>query len=347
MQESLKNSWAVVVACGPGDQEIDRVADVLDSTFCFEPGTRWAVIIDSAEQDRKLAGRFAHPEGTILTAVRNPKSGRADGQWGPLCAGVLGAYEWIVKNTDAKFVVKYDSDALTIAPFAEQLGRAILAHPEAGIFGSYKFDCYGNYRGVGNMKGLVRRLHKFALFENQPARFGRRFPFALFGRPAGMRRHIGHALDNGYELGEHASGGAYGVSRELLDRMAKRGYFKERFVWSDSQMSEDVMMGIYCRACDLNLAGHAANGDAFGVKHVGLPDTPERLLERGYSIIHSVKNDGRFTEDQIRAFFRGKRAGLGSYGLQPTANRSRASTADPKHHPGLGEDQLEDVALGY
>jgi hypothetical protein len=346
MTDMLKNSWAIVVACGPGDREIERVADVLDSTFCHEPGTRWAVIIDSADEDRHLADRFTHPEGTTIAAVRNPKTGWADGQWGPLCAGVLGAYEWIVKNTDAKFVVKYDSDALTIAPFSVQIERAMRDNPDAGIFGSYKFDCYGNYRGIGNMKGLVRRLHKFALFEYQPKRFGRRFPFALFGRPAGMRRHISHALDNGYELGEHTSGGAYAASRELLDRMAKRGYFNQRYVWADSQMSEDVMMGIYCRACDLVLAGHAANGDAFGVKHVGLPDTPERLLERGYSIIHSLKNDGRFTEEQIRAFYREKRAGHGSYGLKPVTPVAKPASATA-HRPLGVDEELDDVALGY
>ena len=89
--------------------------------------------------------------------------------------------------------------------------------------------------------------------------------------------------------------------------MARRGYFAERFVWADSQMSEDVMMAIYTRACDLTLAAHAADGDTYGVKHVGLPDTPQRMIDRGYSIIHNIKNDPRFPEDEIREFFRQKR----------------------------------------
>ncbi|HEY2441098.1 MAG TPA: hypothetical protein VGI07_12755, partial [Solirubrobacteraceae bacterium] len=56
------------------------------------------------------------------------------------------------------------------------------------------------------------------------------------------------------------------------------------------------------------LAGHVDEGETFAVAWRGLPDTPEGLVTRGYSIIHSVKNDPRITESEIRRDFAARRA---------------------------------------
>jgi hypothetical protein len=354
----MKMSWAVVAACGPTDQEIVRVGDLLESVFCHEPKTAWVAVIDSADDDRKLAQQFKVPAGTTIVGIRNPKSGWADGQWGPLCVGILAAYDWVARETDAEFVAKFDSDALVIAPFAEQIRHAMRVAPTAAVFGSYKIDCNGNRRDITGMAALMRRLHKFALLDYQPKRFGRRFPLAIVGRPAGMRRHIGAALRNGYEFGEHVSGGAYAATRELLDRMLQRRFLAERHVWANSQVSEDVMISMYARACGLSIAGYAADGEAFGVKHVGLPDTPDQLLRRGYSIIHSVKSDPHFTEEQIRAFYRQERLTPGGARLpspaphaepapRPAALLVAANKADtsPVHDADL--EDLDDAAFGF
>ena len=50
-----------------------------------------------------------------------------------------------------------------------------------------------------------------------------------------------------------------------------------------------------------------ADGEVFGVRYKGLPYEPVILVERGYSVIHSVKNDSRMTEEEIREFFRARR----------------------------------------
>jgi hypothetical protein len=354
------SQWAVVAACGPTDEEIVRVADLLESVFHHEPQTRYAAIIDSGDDDRQLQKRFAHPDTCELVAIRNRKAGWAGGQWGPLCVGILAAYEWIARQTDADFVMKFDSDALVIAPFARQIESAMLAHPNAAIFGSYKVDCNGNARGFNGWAGFTDRLQKLALFQYEPKRFGRRFPVAIWGRPAGMRRHVMDATRSGkYEPGEHVSGGAYAATRTLLDRMLERNYLAERHCWADSAMSEDVMMGIYARACGLDIAGFAAEGETFGVKLVGLPDTPPRLLERGYSVIHSVKNDPLFSEEQIRAFYREHRlTGVVPTLESPAAHPAAAAAAGPAPVGGAplanepvadthAEEDLDELALGF
>jgi hypothetical protein len=285
------------------------VTDLLDSVFHYEPATRWVAVIDSADDDRKLDQHFKVPSVTTLKSIRNPKPGRSPGQWGGLCVGVLAAYSWIVRKTDARFVAKFDSDALAINHFATPIFQAMRDYPHAAMFGSYLRDCNGYLRDYRGMGGLMKRLHRLVLNEFQPMRFGRRFPMALWGRPAGMRRHIAAARRNGYHYGEHVQGGAYAITREMLDRMERYGYLDERMIWADTEMSEDVMLGMYAFAVGLNMAGLAATGEVFGVKHVGLPDEPAQLLERGYSIIHSIKNDQRMSEADIREFYRQKRAG--------------------------------------
>jgi hypothetical protein len=58
------------------------------------------------------------------------------------------------------------------------------------------------------------------------------------------------------------------------------------------------------KAAGLDLFDACRDGEPFGVRYKGLADAPARLLQRGFSIIHSVKNDVHFSESDIREYFR-------------------------------------------
>jgi hypothetical protein len=50
------------------------------------------------------------------------------------------------------------------------------------------------------------------------------------------------------------------------------------------------------------------DGEPFGIQSVGLAYSPEEMLNRGYSIIHSVRNyTQRQPEDDVRDFFKSRR----------------------------------------
>jgi hypothetical protein len=69
------------------------------------------------------------------------------------------------------------------------------------------------------------------------------------------------------------------------------------------------MLGVQARALGLELRDlHAV----FGLRHVGLPDTPQRLADRGFALIHSVRNDPAHDESEVRAFFAARRAATGA-----------------------------------
>jgi hypothetical protein len=86
--------------------------------------------------------------------------------------------------------------------------------------------------------------------------------------------------------------------------MASQGYLSDPLCWLRSGCTEDVMMGIYARAVGMDMADHNGPGEPFGVQFSGLPYSPDILLARGYSIVHSVKDQGELREADTRQFFR-------------------------------------------
>jgi hypothetical protein len=67
------------------------------------------------------------------------------------------------------------------------------------------------------------------------------------------------------------------------------------------------MMGLYARAVGLDIADFNAAGEPFGIQFQGLPYSPDTMVARGYSLIHSVKDHGGVREEDTRRFFRSLR----------------------------------------
>lgn len=97
------------------------------------------------------------------------------------------------------------------------------------------------------------------------------------------------------------------MSRPALSALASGGAFDDPMLWIWTPISEDTAMTVSAYACggiagDLNY-----DGQPFGTLAHGLPDTPARLAERGFSIIHSVKDFEGTKESETREFFRRRR----------------------------------------
>lgn len=302
----LKN-FSVLLGVGPGDLEIERTADFLDSLFLHEPTVSTVVLVDDGGHDRQLAERFRAPKGCRIISVVNPRRRTGVGWGGALCTSVILGLKWLHRNADSAFVLKVDTDSLIIAPFAHLIVESFEALPEAGLLGSYDRHPNGGLRDFGPCGKSVRKLAHYLSFCRYPAVKWHIVQQAVWGRGAVRRAHIHTALKLGYTLGEHCQGGGYAISHELVDRMAERGYLDDPFLWQRVNITEDVMLGLYARAVGLKLYGLTMVGEPFGIQYKGLADTPQGLLDRGYAVIHSVKEDPRFTEDEIRAFFRDHR----------------------------------------
>jgi hypothetical protein len=292
----------LVVAVPVGPTRIDAVrgADLLDALMAYEPAARVVLIDDAHRADRDLDALAERHPG--VTLVRNPRDGRGPPTLGGLCVATVTALAWTRENAPGAWCLRLDTDALVIAPFARSVEAAL--GPGVGVAGSCDWTCNGDQRTWPGWARAVSQHARPVWLHRRPPRPGRHAQQALVGRNAKVRREIRAALAGGYAPGRHCLGAGYAVSAELIAAMADAGMLEDPLRWRDTLIGDDVMIAV--RAAGLGLELRDLN-EVFGLYHVGLPDSPQRLAERGFAIVHSVRNDARFDEESIRAWFRVRR----------------------------------------
>jgi hypothetical protein len=95
----------------------------------------------------------------------------------------------------------------------------------------------------------------------------------------------------------------------MVAAMAGAGMFDDPLRWIDARIGDDVMLGLHAASLGFELRGMVADGEPFGLRPICLADTPQRLVDRGFAFVHSVKNDPEHDEDALRAFFAARREG--------------------------------------
>jgi hypothetical protein len=286
--------FTVYMPVGPDEAELPRLADTLDSLRAHirHEEVRLA-LIDDSPLPRDLAGFW---EGA--TVLRNPLW--EDGVRDPLSAMTAGTIE-ALKLADGDFALKLDTDAVVIAPFADAVRSVFCDDRTIGVIGAYDRAAAGGQRDWSIWRKPIRRA-RWPIRAVRTA--GRRLPQLSFVAPAdraAAREVIRAALANpAYSLGAHCLGGSYAVSRSLF---ARRDLLEWR-PWVRTHLGEDVTIGLLCGAAGLRMAGMVGDGEPFGVSWRGLPAGPERLVARGHSIVHSVKDGSHGPEWELRAWFR-------------------------------------------
>ena len=295
--------FAVLLPVGPSDRELARLDDAVDALRAAErPERIELILIDDAPQPRDLAGRLDWPSARVL---RTPlwAGGRPPDPAGAMVAGTLAGLG-LAARLELEFLLKLDTDAHAIDPFADAL-RDALTDPAVGIVGSYDRTCTGGVRDWTRWRRPLGRVGLPVSVVDAPAsRLGMR----LVHRPAAARRAatrlLRQARARGYVTGEHCLGGAYAVSPALL----AHDHLFATAPWLGTGLGEDVVLGLLCRAAGLELRGLVGRDEPFGIEHVGLPATPAELLASGHSIVHAVKHRDAATEERLRAVFRVARA---------------------------------------
>lgn len=300
-------SFGVIVPVAGTDEDWARLPDLLDSLWTYESSLDEVVILDDGSNQRPMPSA---PATCKLTRLPNARAGRGDGWSGGLCAGMIGGFQYLHSSAPAsrRFVLRIDTDALVIAPFANRVAQVFEQRPTVGMIGSYLVSPNGKPRGYEYWGELLKDMLRPWLRGARRRRTGRPLPINFWGPPARLRRVIRRAMAHGYVLGQSVQGGAYAISMAAINRLAECGYLADPMLWLNTDLVEDVMVSMLVKASGMELLGFAANGEVFGVLHKGIPDTPQRLLERGYGIIHSVRNDPRISERDIRAFFQNMRS---------------------------------------
>ena len=297
----------LLMSIGPSATELVRLRDFLESVFFWEPAVRSLVLIDDALEPRSLHERFSLPSGLRVHSIHHPRMGEGEGVWGGLAEGILLGLDWIATHEPAaSMVLKIDTDALVIAPFADKASKFLREHPKAGLVGLYDRHCSGAPRSFWPWNRAMLNYSLPIGTRRTPAG-GRRLRWQVFDGFGRQRQILRRARANGYAWGEHCLGGAYLLRGDAVRGMQRHGLFHDPDFWRPTAVGEDVVVAAYVKAAGWDLAGHAAAGETFGIEYTGLPLPPDELAVRGYSVIHSVKNDPHRSEDDLRDFYRAKR----------------------------------------
>jgi hypothetical protein len=307
-----KEPFAAIVSVGRAQADMCDALELLSSLVRHEPAMAWCIICEDAPKPRGLSDVGILKSTRRAISIARPRS-EGRGRW-PV--GLFEALSWVHANTTAAFVLKIDTDALVVGPFAQSVRTLLATTPDAGIVGTLGVSCNPNVRAIrapwmapwlfdtyrllplapdGTDHGADRMLdvdgvgrvsvHKRRLFDT-------------------IRPHIAAATTNGYVGGQFCEPGAFVLTKLMCDRMADSGYLSSENVWSELPFPENHVLEMYAWAVGLRTCDCSDPGQPFGLQVRGLPFTPEELVARGHSVIHSVRNDVRFSEDEIRQFFR-------------------------------------------
>jgi hypothetical protein len=285
--------FTALIPVGPSTTDVRRLDQLLASLAQWEdPAQTQVVVVDDGPQPRPLrpAAPFAAFDviRTPLWARRIPPD--------PYSAMVAGTIEGLrAAHPTTEFVVKLDTDALVIAPFRAKLGRAFGHDPALGVVGSYDVTCTGGRRDWSRWEQVIAAAPK----RWRATRVGGRprIWFKSRAAAASCRRVLALAREHGYVTGAHCLGGAYAVGPALLQRRD----LLEWSPWIRTHLGEDVVVGVLAAAAGLRSMSLVGPDEPFGLAHVGLPESPEWLVGRGHSIVHSVKDDDAQTEAALRA----------------------------------------------
>lgn len=256
-------------------------------SFAFYAGTSYKfVLTDDSHEGTGQEVQQLYPDADLLTTQR-PMGG-----WAGLYINEATAFRHALERYDFDVLLKLDTDALVIGPEpAREAVELFNRCPKIGMAGQYPNDYFGKPWDRGWPRDRV-------LNGATTWKYIRR-PFSNWY----LRKIYRKALANGYEAGESVFGGAYFMSFDCLQKLAKAG-FLPMLQLRGLNMGEDHIFSLLVKAVGLELGNLADAGQPFGLSWKGLPVSPERLRTDAKKIVHSTRYFEEMKEEEIRAYFR-------------------------------------------
>lgn len=310
-------SFAAYVTVGPSAVDERRLVDLIDSLHAYEPTVDPIVLVDNGVADRDLRAGLPREQARAVVTVKACRQDHTTNVLGVSCVATLAALGYLHSHADADVVLRLDTDALVIGPFAARVREAFARRPDCAMLGVLGNSCNRTTRSFrdADAEGDIRRA--LAVAEQMRADRSRVdngdiAQYALFHQPqidAFLRvcAELEAIRDDAAFTGVHCQGGAYAVSRRFLERLAAAGYLDEPARWSWFPLAEDRMIGAYCWLLQMTAEDCSEEQEPFGVQAEGLAHAPWELERRGYVVVHSVRSEPRMTEAQIREYFASRR----------------------------------------
>lgn len=285
--------YAVLVPVGPEARDVDRLAALIEELARHEqPDEIRLLIIDDAPRPRTF--ELGWPEQVVIRTELWRSGARPDVR----SAQVAGTLEGIARAHGLEFVVKLDTDAAVIGPFARRL-RAAFADPSVGVVGSYDRTSAGTTRNWSAWRRTIDRA-TLPVALGTAAGSGRT---RIWPRSRSNRRAVREIRDAAYRFappGAHCLGAAYAVSSRFVASATL-----DWRPWVRTNLGEDVVVGLLCSHAGLRMQSLTGHNEPFALSWRGLPGSPDELRAAGHSIVHSVKLEDERDERQLRHALQG------------------------------------------
>jgi hypothetical protein len=272
-----------VIPVGP-EARPDFLSDSIESIRHYTEGARIILVDDSGKAvTRGPAGEYG---AEVLTTPGN-------GPQGGLYLSLSLAFEAAL-TSPFDLLLRLDTDALVAGSGFEATAVGFFAqHPEVGCIGSHRYDYLGRRRSrrPQNIQILRTLTEGWLSSPLSSATLARLLAQAKKGR-------------HDYQLGESVLGGACLYSPKAIETLSSQQLLGIRRLHHVG-LGEDHLFAILLAVAGFGLADMARkqDGPIFGVKHVGLPASPEELIGEGKCLIHSVRSWGEMGEAEIRERF--------------------------------------------
>jgi hypothetical protein len=245
----------ILLPVGPGDDEVERARDTLDSVhrYCRDP------VVIAIDDDPK-----PRAEGLLGPAVRLVRTSLPKGRWDAYSAMAMGTLTGLrlLADEGVDLVVKLDTDALVVGQFEAAFTEV---DEGVGVLGRCRIAVDGTPRDLRPIRPSVRRLRsplRSSVVDGR-RRFHLVSPHAWWRAQSVLRA----AYRNNYVTGEHCLGGVYVVTGAALRGLRAQGLLDQPLDWIGGNIGEDVLLGVLVRAAGFRPADHPL----FGAVWRGLP----------------------------------------------------------------------------
>ena len=300
--------YAVFLLVGPDQDELSRLHDLFEALACHEADSLdhcdlFLANDGNAWLDDEDFGQYGFDH---IECFANPGRGTTPDVWDRHINGMFAALQR-VRGDRYDFLLKLDTDALVIAPFAQRLRSFFNRYPRAGSLGTHlHFPCGklrpGNLTIAPRIKDALQPVPVPSLLEA-----AKDFePYAQRLRDTMQERQqiIQAAQQHGYFGSQHVQGGGYALSGNFLKSLARNRLPVSTDVFNGTGLGEDVSTALLVKALGFELMDYNHPGEVFGVwwQQIELP--LQELLDRQYAVIHSIKDLEDQSERDIRRFFK-------------------------------------------
>ena len=294
--------YSMVLLLGPGQVETNRAYDLLESIHRYEVTAKQDlhfIVVNDGNQDldqlKPLLDKFARSD-----IIPNPLHGVSDILYDRLAAGVFSGIRFAVSKGLPDFVMKIDTDAICISPFANRICEYFKTNPSVGFAGTYLEWPDGESRIGDFIRDWEKPTHNvyrktflknflIAIYEKN---------YKVIARHFKRKKLFRAALANGYKYGYHVQGGASAISRAALEIWAKNKTIDDPLLFSRSCLGDDIIFSLLAAATGLQLADFNKDGDVFGIWFRQPTYPVSQLKTRGYALLHSIKCKNM--EDEIK-----------------------------------------------